>query len=286
MRVSLADGYTPYGVVQEGGGNRVWVGAGRATASGTGQLQVGWVDSALGSCTGSQPLVLGSRASVDDAMTAVAAFDGTRVVVAGEYSLALVSGAATTSVAPGDKPYAVSATTAGPSDVWVGSRAGLLYHVTGPAPAKLVYRAALEDMAGVWAHGNALHIFAADGLRRVALPVPQDWDGESELETLLRGALAQEGVAFSKVESVAVGDGYELVVDGERYDVSNGFMRDQGEALDRLLGIANLLLSRAGSSERLYGVGSGNDAAVILLSPALASYAATLGVSPPLTASV
>jgi len=71
-------------------------------------------------------------------------------------------------------------------------------------------------------------------------------------------------------------------VDGERFQVSSGSTRDQGEALDALCRVVNALLSRAGSSERLFALGTGNDAAVILLSPALASYAATLDVSPPL----
>ena len=105
-----------------------------------------------------------------------------------------------------------------------------------------------------------------------------------EVFLLLRASLAQEGAVFSKVESARAGDGYELVMDGERYEVSSGFS-DQAQALDRVLAIANRLLSRAGSSERLYSVGSGNDTSVILLSPALARYATTLDVSPPLNAS-
>ncbi len=98
----------------------------------------------------------------------------------------------------------------------------------------------------------------------------------------LRDALKEEGVAFEEVETVDGVGGYDLVVDGERFEVSNGSMRDQSEALDRLVAVTNQLLSRAGSTERLYSVGMGNDAAVVLLSPALVAYAKTLPLSPPL----
>ncbi len=100
----------------------------------------------------------------------------------------------------------------------------------------------------------------------------------SEMTSFLEG----QGVVMPPLaEEFGPGEGYTLLVDGERFPIwtpadyekdsdSVGFL--WGVSSARTVAILNLWLERAESHERAYGVNAGNDFAIFFLTPELYSW--------------
>jgi hypothetical protein len=93
----------------------------------------------------------------------------------------------------------------------------------------------------------------------------------------MRDVLAQEGVLLGSVVDDVQRDHYDVLVNGERFGIyKSAFGSSWFTTPRRFLEFVNDLLQRAGSKERLFGIGGGNDGRVILLTEEMHQYVRTL----------
>jgi hypothetical protein len=135
-----------------------------------------------------------------------------------------------------------------------------------------------QDQDAVLQHGWS-GVFGANGRLFSADAESLAEGGVVALISEMTSFLEQQGVV---IPSLAVefgpGEGYTLLVDGERFPIWTSADYEKDSGLDGLLwgvssaravAILNLWLEQAGSLERAYGVNAGNDFAIFFLTPEL-----------------